>query len=699
METDKPISQLTEDKLNRKTFVKALALEIKSIDSKDCSVVGLYGKWGSGKTSIIKLLDEELKEKYFFTSYFNPWRYKSENILLRELFLKIIEGAHSDIKLEGNIQKLGKFLEEYSNYIETPAIPINGIKLNISKPIQGLTKIVGKSLKGDNSLDKKKEKINNILNNLSLPLIIFIDDVDRLDVIEIQSLFKLIKLTADFNNLVYVIAFDDEMVSKALAKNYGTGDVSDGKSFLEKIVQLPLRIPYINDQEKFDYSINLLDEWLKKYNINLPDKYLHDFLRNFKGLHDSFIKTPRDSKRLLNSVSFSYQCLKNEVCIYDIILLETIRIFAPLVFDEIISFKLDLFSNPSGQNGYGINNSIRETGKEFIKRIDNYQDALPEIQGAIDFMFPSNNIFNVGLNTHRSEKQEDLFKYQRVGVQKYFERFIEFKISKLDISDTEFKNILEIINTKSYSEILPATKRLLEFPKKAIFTLFLHFKEQLTEIGRINISIMLCTMEHFFKDTTIEGLISYKPSILSLELLQKVDNVKRVETLKFIIEKCERINHAAFLILDCQREKEFKFEPESELELIAKNFIQQVQKLPTERLFENVDDEKNYIMLNFIEKYGDINKLKTELLAFINQQRGNTLLIMKSLIHMTYYNLSPVGEYGHDIGYDSFKTIEHYVSREVLQEKAYILFPDLKEKLPEGLLRGEEIGTDKKIII
>lgn len=122
IETDKPISKLTEDKLNRKTFVEALAVEIENIDSKDCNVIGLYGKWGSGKTSIIKLLDEELKEKYFFTSYFNPWRYKSENILLRELFLKIIEGAHSDTKLEGNIQKLGKFLEEYSEYIEIPVL-------------------------------------------------------------------------------------------------------------------------------------------------------------------------------------------------------------------------------------------------------------------------------------------------------------------------------------------------------------------------------------------------------------------------------------------------------------------------------------------------------------------------------------------------------------------------------------------------
>ncbi|MFM8911706.1 MAG: P-loop NTPase fold protein, partial [Flammeovirgaceae bacterium] len=234
MENDKPISQFTDDKLNRKTFVKALAVEVENIKERDCRVVGLYGKWGSGKTSIIKLLDEELKTRYFFKSYFNPWRYKSEDILLKELFLKILEGTQSDKKLESSIQELGKHLDDYSQYISVPKASFWGIAFDFTNPAKGLGKSIARLFKGNDSFDNKKSKINEVLTNLALPLIIFIDDVDRLDVTEIQSLFKLIKLTADFNNLVYVIAFDDEMVSKALAKNYGVGDVADGRGFLEK---------------------------------------------------------------------------------------------------------------------------------------------------------------------------------------------------------------------------------------------------------------------------------------------------------------------------------------------------------------------------------------------------------------------------------------------------------------------------------
>ena len=388
METDKPITSLKEDKLHRKTFVQALANEIKNKNSSDCSVIGLYGKWGSGKTSIIKLLDEELKAKYFFTSYFNPWRYKSEDILLRELFLKILEGANSDKRLENNIQKLGKLFEDYSQYISVPKVSFWGIAFDFSNSAKGLGKGIGKLLKGSNTFDSNKKKINEVLNDLALPLIIFIDDVDRLDTLEIQSLFKLIKLTADFNNLIYVIAFDDEMVSKALAKNYGTGNIIDGKSFLEKIVQLPLRIPHIDDSEKFDYTLDLINIWLNNFEVPLPDKYQNEFVKHFRGLHDSFIKTPRDSKRLLNSISFSYRCLKDEVCLYDIILLETIRIFAPLVFEKLLSFKKHLFSNPSGRDGYTIKNEIGDLGRSFKEHLSNYHDVLPEIEKAIDFMFP-----------------------------------------------------------------------------------------------------------------------------------------------------------------------------------------------------------------------------------------------------------------------------------------------------------------------
>jgi hypothetical protein len=494
------------------------------------------------------------------------------------------------------------------------------------------------------------------------------------------------------------------MVSKALAKNYGTGDVSDGKAFLEKIVQLPLRIPYTNDQERFDYTINLFNDWLNTSKIKLPDKYQSQFVGKFRGLHDSFIRTPRDAKRLLNSVSFSYQCLKDEICIYDIILLETFRIFTPLVFNELIVSKVHLFSKPLDQNGYTtIHRDIREIGKRFNDRISSYIEAISSIQGAVDFMFPANDIYNVGWDTSRDEKSSDLFRYQRVGIQKYFDRFIEFKIGKQDISDTEFKEILNLINTKEYSLAIMDIKRLLNFPQQSIFILFLYVMGQLTEIGKVNVIKMLCTIQYLFRDTTVEGRFFHRPTKLSLEFLENLPKDKKISTLKFIIENCERINHAALLIWHLQRgfgkEKKFKFEPESEVAIVAQEFVSKVQSLSIDSFFENVDDEKNDILFIHIEKYGDMNKLKTDLANFIQLNPKNGLLVIKSLIQMTYYNFSQSGVYGHEIRHDNFETIDQYVSREVLKNISYQLFPEFKDNLPQSDFFEEGLSQDKSIII
>ena len=277
----------------------------------------------------------------------------------------------------------------------------------------------------------------------------------------------------------------------------------------------------------------------------------------------------------------------------------------------------------------------------------------------------------------------NFFIFTYTNIVQFVDRFIEFKISEKDISDTEFKKILDLLNTKDYSEIQTELNRLIEFPKETIFTLFMHFKEQLTDIGKINIAKALCILPHFFKDSTIEGRMFHRPTRLTLELIEKLESLIKISTLKFILENCERINHAAFIIHECNRgygkEKELKFEPTAELEIISKDFACKIQCLPIQKLFENVDEEKNDIIFNLIDKYGDIALLKNGLEVFIEQNFENGLVIMKSLIPMTYYNFSSVGEYGHEIGYDRFDAIEYFVSRDLLKKVSLNLFPELEE--------------------
>ena len=71
------------------------------------------------------------------------------------------------------------------------------------------------------TVEQKKNEIEKILQEEKKRIVIFIDDIDRLDKSEIQAIFKLVKLSAGFSYTTYVLAFDQEMVASALNEKYG----------------------------------------------------------------------------------------------------------------------------------------------------------------------------------------------------------------------------------------------------------------------------------------------------------------------------------------------------------------------------------------------------------------------------------------------------------------------------------------------
>ena len=73
------------------------------------------------------------------------------------------------------------------------------------------------------ALDDCRDRIAKILADLDHRVIVLIDDIDRLERREIQAVFKLVKLSAGFSNISYVLAFDDNVVADSLAERYGGG--------------------------------------------------------------------------------------------------------------------------------------------------------------------------------------------------------------------------------------------------------------------------------------------------------------------------------------------------------------------------------------------------------------------------------------------------------------------------------------------
>jgi predicted KAP-like P-loop ATPase len=182
---------------------------------------------------------------------FNPWRFGEEDELLRSFF-ESLAGA------------VGRSLKDPRDFVNTwkdafSAVPYVGTAAE---------KLVGKLTA--RTLEEFKAKTEGILEKEGKRIAVLMDDIDRLETKEIQTVFRLIKLTASINHVAYVLAFDDKVVAAALQEKYGTVSQS-GRGFLEKIIQVPLHLPRIPTEVLHRFCCSSVEESLKAVGVNLTD--------------------------------------------------------------------------------------------------------------------------------------------------------------------------------------------------------------------------------------------------------------------------------------------------------------------------------------------------------------------------------------------------------------------------------------------
>ncbi|OGO81269.1 MAG: hypothetical protein A2Y21_10735 [Clostridiales bacterium GWC2_40_7] len=185
--SDKPIVASDEDLLGRRHFASALSRAVLSFKQKDSLTIGLFGKWGSGKTSIINMFENEL-HLYEYSSYdeqpiiikFNPWNFSDQNQLIKQFFLALSSGLDLG-NIKETLKQLSTGIEKVGQVADIAKfIPIIAPVAQVVAP---LLHDYAKVLKGsdeETDLQKIKNKISNELLKINTKLIIIIDDIDRL---------------------------------------------------------------------------------------------------------------------------------------------------------------------------------------------------------------------------------------------------------------------------------------------------------------------------------------------------------------------------------------------------------------------------------------------------------------------------------------------------------------------------------------
>ena len=453
---DTPILSMNEDEFGREKIVQNLSsiIRIKNRTVHPCYTIGIYGKWGEGKTSFLNMLERELaKEKNTVIIKFNPWFFKDQESLLLDFF-NTLAGEKLTKKVVDAIKKYGPVVSMgIGRILDFSFVP------GVGEIVNHTTQEFIKNLPGvDINIRSEKERVNKVIEDSKKRLLIFIDDVDRLDKEEIHILFKLIKQNADFINTTYLLSMDLDMVAKSICNKFENGEELAGKKFIEKIVQIPIHLPKISKAylaQYFERRMNVIFEDLNIEGSLFYQQSVSDAKQKMEKYLYPLFTTARQINQYLNILSFSLPLIYQEINIADFCLLEALKVFDNNVYVRIKNNKhifLSIYlSSDDIRVRYSEKNEEdakvqKDEKKKFIESLseDTPLDIKYYINGILkELLYPY--IYN---SYDFSTEQNN-----RLLSKPYFDRYFIYETPSEYISDAEYEKLALCIHRISVDDL------------------------------------------------------------------------------------------------------------------------------------------------------------------------------------------------------------------------------------------------------
>ncbi len=384
---DVPVSLKGTDELDRNAFVETLSRTVVLPPRANSLVLALEAPWGAGKSSVLALLRREIAghPDEPLVVNFNPWLATGHDRIFRAFFSQFSAALldEGEKELADGLVSFGETLEEL---LPSGARVLPRIGFNRFRRLLGRIPIV--------DLEGEKQSLCDAVADTGRPLVVIIDDLDRLAPDDIKVVFQLVKAVADFPRVAYVLAFDPEPIDRALS--FGTDD-DKGRQFRDKIVQANISLPRISYRTRKQFFTSKLSDRLRAWQISLSQRE-ERLLERAVPIVLAALRTPRDMKRVINKTLITSEGLRDEVNFADILVFETLHAKYPKIADLIRSNPRVV--DPSGYgdeelSGSEISAMVRERMDEEkgkSEKLKEFVGLYPEDQqapsGLLQFAFP-----------------------------------------------------------------------------------------------------------------------------------------------------------------------------------------------------------------------------------------------------------------------------------------------------------------------
>lgn len=301
--SDNPITNDREDTLQFKDAANVLTQMIVQSDTP--LTVGINGEWGSGKTSLMRLIETNIKEKKnpeILTTWFDTWKYTNEEEVWKLLMVSLIEDLNLPEKYNYDVEQLVSSainigLMTFNAYTTSGASLISDIP-GLAKNVLSLPN--SRKNRGETILKDKSTSIKNFRKQFEILVekavgkngkyIIFIDDLDRVHPYKTIDTIESIKNFLSCDKCIFVIGCDYNYLNACIEKKY-EGLRFDGKEYIEKIIQITYDMGNSNAQQ--------LNIFLKKH-LSPLFTTREDFDAARKLLIKSVGINPRKIKKVVN---------------------------------------------------------------------------------------------------------------------------------------------------------------------------------------------------------------------------------------------------------------------------------------------------------------------------------------------------------------------------------------------------------------